>query len=151
MTDSPNKKTFLKGWTGPVWSLLLLRLFIGLRLLLAGIEKFERDLSYSFENYYENMGRLAEGIAGASFLPEALTKPYAHSLGYALILVGVMVLLGIKSKISLILSGLLFLSLSLGLMAVADNEGIVFLGIHVGLTCAALFLVEHSRLVIWKD
>ena len=144
-------KFIFKGWTGLNWAFLLLRLFIGLRLFMAGIEKFESDMSYSFENYYQNMRRMAEGIAGASFLPELLTKPYAYSLGYALILVGAAVLLGIKPRISLVLSGLLFVSLSFGLMTVAENEGIANLGIQIGLTCAALSLVDHSRLVLWKD
>ena len=151
MTNPPIIKTFFKGWTGPVWAFLLLRLFIGLRLFMSGIEKFERDLQYSFENYYENMGRMAEGITGSSFLPLYLTRFYAHSLGYLLILVGATVLLGIKPRISLVFSGLLFISLSFGLMTVAGNEGIAFLGVHVALTCGALFLVEHSRLALWKD
>jgi len=118
---------------------------------MAGIEKFEIDFTYSFESYYENMRRMAEGITGASFLPLYLTKFFAYSLGYALIIVGSAVLLGIKPRISLFLSGLLFVALSFGLMAVSENEGIAFLGIQVGLTCAALLLVEHSRLTLWKD
>ena len=41
---------------------LLLRLFLGLRTLFAGIEKFELKGTYSFANYYENMGKMASGI-----------------------------------------------------------------------------------------
>ncbi len=144
-------KSIFKGWTGPVLAFLLLRFFIGLRLFMSGIEKFETDFTYSFESYYENMRRMADGITGASFLPVYLTRPFAYSLGYALILVGTAVLLGIKPRISLFLSGLLFVALSFGLMAVSENQGVVSLGFQVGLTCAALLLVEHSRVVLWKD
>ena len=38
---------------------LLLRLFLGLRALLAGLEKYESGGTYSFANYAKNMGGMA--------------------------------------------------------------------------------------------
>ena len=64
---------------------LILRLFLGLRALLAGLEKFESGGRYTFEAYYQNMSRMATGITGASFLPLWATKPFALSLGYILL------------------------------------------------------------------
>lgn len=128
---------------------LLLRLFLGLRTLLAGIEKFESKGTYSFANYYENMSRMASGITGASFMPLWLTRNFAHTLGYALIVLGVALLLGVKSRATLILMGLLYVGLSFGLMAVQESEGVAWLAIHVGLIAGALVLVRHDRFALW--
>jgi thiosulfate dehydrogenase [quinone] large subunit len=130
---------------------LLLRLFLGLRLLLAGIEKFESKGTYSFANYYANMGKMAAGITGASFLPLWATRNFAHVLGYALIVLGVALLLGLKTRATLFLSGLLYVGLSFGLMAVQENEGVAWLAIHVGLCAGALALVRHNRFALWPD
>lgn len=128
----------------------LLRLFLGLRTLLAGIEKFEAGGRYSFAQYYQNMGRMAEGITGASFLPLWATKTFALALGYLLILLGGALLLGIKPRLTLFALGLLYTALAFGLMVVQEAEGVAWLGLHVGLIAAALVLVRHSRLVLWR-
>ncbi len=128
----------------------LLRLFLGLRTLLAGIEKFEAGGRYSFAQYYQNMGRMAEGITGASFLPLWATKTFALSLGYLLILLGGALLLGLKPRTTLFALGLLYTALAFGLMVVQEAEGVAWLGIHVGLIAAALVLVRHSRFVLWR-
>lgn len=130
---------------------LLLRLFLGLRTLLAGIEKFESGGKYSFENYYNNMSRMAAGITGASFMPLWMTKNFALSLGYLLIIFGVALLLGLKTRCTLILTGLLYVGLSFGLMAVQESEGVAWLAIHVGLFAGALVLVKHNRFALWAD
>jgi thiosulfate dehydrogenase [quinone] large subunit len=130
---------------------LLLRLFLGLRLLLAGLDKFESKGTYSFANYSTNMSKMSEGITSASFLPLWMTRGFAHSLGYALLLVGAAVLLGLKTRVALFLAGLLFVGLAFGLMAVQENEGVAWLGLHVGLCAGALVLVRHNRLALWPD
>lgn len=124
---------------------LLLRLFLGLRTLLAGVEKFESKGAYSFENYYKTTGRIAEGITGASFLPLWATKTFAHSLGYLLILGGVALLLGIYTRMALFLTGLLYVSLAFGLMAVQEGDGVAWLGMQVLMFAFALVLVRHNR------
>jgi thiosulfate dehydrogenase (quinone) large subunit len=130
---------------------LLLRLFLGLRTLLAGIEKFELKGEYSLGNYYENMGRMAQGITSASFIPLWASRSFAHSLGYALILVGVAILLGVRTRAALFLGGLIYVGLSFGLMAVQESEGVAWIGLHIGLLAAALVLVRHNRFALWKD
>lgn len=130
---------------------LLLRLFLGLRLLLAGLEKFESKGAYSVANYTANMTKMSEGITSASFLPLWMTRAFAHSLGYALLVVGAAVLLGLKSRVSLFLAGLLFVGLSFGLMAVQENQGVAWLATHVGLCAGALALVRHNRFALWPD
>lgn len=153
MTNAPSasRSTLaVPGWEYSA-AFLILRLFLGLRTLLAGIEKWEAKGSYSFANYYENMGRMAQGITGASFLPLWMTKLFAFSIGYALTAIGLAVLLGVKSRISLTLCGLVYVALSFGLMAVQEAEGIAWLAVHIGLIAGALILVRHDRFALWRD
>ena len=131
------------------WAFLLLRLFLGLRTFLEGLEKFERNGRYSFANYYENMKGMAQGITANSFLPLWATRLYADSLGYLLLLLGALLLLGVRSRETLIVAGLLYVSLSFGLMAVQENEGVAWLGMHVIMFVAALVLVRHERFALW--
>lgn len=130
---------------------LLLRLFLGLRTLLAGVEKFESKGTYSLANYSENMTRMAQGITGASFLPLWATKNFAMLLGYILIVLGAALLLGLKTRATLIVTGLVYTGLSFGLMAVQESEGVAWLGIHVALIAAALLLVRYNRFAVWAD
>lgn len=130
---------------------LLLRLFLGLRCLLAGLEKFELAGRYSFENYYKNMGKMAEGITGASFLPLWSTRLFAHSIGYLLLVLGLTLLLGVKTRLALMATGLTYVALSFGLMAVQEGEGVAWLGMHLVMICAALVLVRHNRFAVWPD
>lgn len=145
-SDTPAKANARCEYTA---AFLLLRFFLGLRTLLAGLEKFEGKGAYSFHNYYENMGRMATGITGASFLPLWMTKLFAHSIGYVLIALGVALLLGLKTRAALVLVGATYLGLSFGLMAVQESEGVAWLAIHVGLIAGALVLVRHDRFAIW--
>jgi len=130
---------------------LLLRLFLGLRTLFAGIEKFEGKGSYSFANYSENMGRMAQGITGASFLPLWATRSFALSLGFLLTLLGLALLLGLKTRCTLVLTGLVYASLAFGLMAVQESEGVTLLATHIGLIAGALVLVRHNRFALLPD
>lgn len=148
MNDTPSNLRCRCEYT---YAFLLLRLFLGLRTFLAGIEKWESRGTYSFENYYNNMGRMAEGITGASFLPLWMTKSYAHSLGYILLVLGALLLLGVKTRLTLFVTGLVYVGLSFGMMAVQEGEGIAWLAIHVIMFVGALLLVRHNRFSVWPD
>jgi thiosulfate dehydrogenase (quinone) large subunit len=130
---------------------LLLRLFLGLRTLLAGVEKFEANNSYSFSNYYTNMDRLATGISGASCLPLWAAKSFALPLGYILTVLGVALLLGLKARAVLFFSGLVYVALGFGLMAVQEGEGVAWVGMQVLTSVAALVLVRHNRFALCPD
>jgi thiosulfate dehydrogenase [quinone] large subunit len=129
----------------------LLRLFLGLRTFFAGVEKFEAKGTYSLQNYSDNMTRMAQGITGASFLPLWATKSFALALGYLLIVLGAALLLGLKTRTTLFLTGLVYVGLSFGLMAVQESEGVAWLGIHVAMVAGALTLVRYNRFSIWPD
>jgi thiosulfate dehydrogenase [quinone] large subunit len=149
--NEPNQPGTASGGCEYTWAFLILRLFIGLRTFLEGVEKFELNGTYSFANYYQNMGHMAQGITGASFLPLWVTRDYAHSIGYLLLLLGAALLLGVKTRATLILTGLLYVSLGFGLMAVQENEGVAWIAIYVALIAGALVLVRHNRFAVWPD
>jgi thiosulfate dehydrogenase [quinone] large subunit len=151
VTEIPSNSTNSKSISDASWAFLTLRLFLAIRWLIAGIQKFELNGSYSFANYYENMRRMGSGIAGSTFLPEWMCLPYAYTIGHLMVVLGVMLLLGIKTRIVLLLSSALYISLALGLMAAEEDGGVAWLAIHVGLTAAALLLVRHNRFAITRD
>lgn len=130
---------------------LLLRLFLGLRTLMAGLEKFEANRSYSTENYSANMTRMATGISNNSVIPLWAAKAFALPLGYILVVLGVAVLLGIKSRVSLFITGLLYVGLGFGLMAVQEGEGVAWIGAQVLMFAFALFLARSERFALWGD
>jgi thiosulfate dehydrogenase (quinone) large subunit len=123
---------------------LLLRLFLGLRTLLAGVEKFEANKSYSFSNYSDNMSRMAGGISNNSFIPLWAANVYAYSIGFLLTILGLALLLGVRSRLTLTVTGLVYVSLGFGLMAVQEGEGVAWIGVQVLMFVAALLLVRHE-------
>ncbi|MEZ5277413.1 MAG: hypothetical protein R3F07_13620 [Opitutaceae bacterium] len=151
MTEKDVSTKPIIGWSDATWAFMLIRLFLGFRALIAGIEKFELDGVYSMENYYANMRRMGEGIASSSFLPSWMTLPYAYTLGHLLVVLGILLLLGVKSRLMLILNGLTFLSLSVGLMAVEESGGVAWLAIHVILCAGGLLLVSHNRFALTRN
>ncbi len=152
-TEHTASGSLFKGWTGNAWAFLLLRLWIALNWILQGLHKFESGGTFSVENHKENMTRLAEGMAGASpLLAEWMTKLYTAGLGYEQLLLGVLLLLGVKMRVMLALSGLMFVSLSFGLMSVSsESSDIIPLGMYLLLNAVALMLLRHQKLVLWRD
>ena len=128
----------------------LLRIWVGLRLFFAGLEKFKMgagvDASYSISNYSKKMGMIAETTAEHSFLPGWACKAYALPLGPLLIFVGLACLIGVCTRLSLLAAGLLFVSLAFGLMVLPDDAGALNLGIHVAITAFALCLSRYDWL-----
>ena len=151
MSENPASNNCCNSRLEYTGAFLLLRLWLGLRTLLAGVEKYESSGSYSFENYYKNMERMAQGITSCSFMPLWMTKVYAMSLGYILIVLGLALILGLKSRLSLFVTGLVYVSLSFGLMAVQEAEGTAWLGMHMIMFVAALVLVRYEKLALWAD
>ena len=130
---------------------LILRLFLGLRTLMAGLEKFEANKSYSTANYAENMTRMATGISNNSTIPLWAAKAFALPLGYILTILGLAILLGVKSRATLFITGLVYVGLSFGLMAVQEGEGVAWLAVQVLMFAVALVFVRHNRFAVWGD
>ena len=130
---------------------LLLRLFLGLRTLLAGLEKFEANKTFSFSNYTENMSRMATGISNYSMIPAWAANAFALSLGFLLVGFGAAILLGIKTRAALFLAGLVYVGLGFGLMAVQEGEGVAWIGSQVLMFAVALVFVRHNRYALVAD
>src|SRR5690348_338019 len=159
----------------PCWdftlAFLLLRLWLGVRALLTGIEKFSafktiqkpfvdpvtgmvdssgamievKQKFYSFTNYSAIPQSLKDKFATEPLLPHAATTPFYGVLGPALILLGLMLIIGVGTRISLFIQGLIYIALTIGLILIKQDDGVAWLGIHVALVALALMLVRHNR------
>ncbi len=90
-------------------------------------------------------------FSASPLMPSFMVGPYAAVLGYALIALGLTVLLGICTRVSLFLMGLLYISLTWGFIILEPNmgpsaaAGIAYLGVHMLLIVAALFLADYNK------
>jgi len=154
---------------------LLLRLWLAQRAIVAGLDKFSgtktekqyaldefgnQDLSgamievkqkfYSFASYHGLPEPLAAALRKEPLMPGFLLNIYSATLGYALIALGLALLLGVFTRTVLFLMGLIYISLTLGLMLLNQNDGVAWLGIHVFLVAVALVLASHNRFALTK-
>jgi thiosulfate dehydrogenase [quinone] large subunit len=75
---------------------------------------------------------------------------YDKILGPMLILLGITILLGVASRCSLFILGLLYISLTWGLILIKQDEGVSWLGIHMILVVMGLALAEYNRFAILR-
>ena len=161
--------------TGATWAFLCLRLWLGARTLLAGIEKFSekitvqeplRDASgaadpsgavveiqrkvYGLSHYRAIPESLRTKFLQEPLLPAALTDPFFAALGYALIILGLMLLLGAGTRLSLVLIAVLYTFLTIGLLLIRQEDGVAWLGVHLGLLAFALLLSKHNRFALTR-
>jgi thiosulfate dehydrogenase [quinone] large subunit len=59
-----------------------------------------------------------------------------------------MLLIGLGTRLSLVAQGLLFIALTVGLVLINQDDGVAWLGIHIGLVAAAFLLVQHNRFAV---
>ena len=155
---------------------LVLRLWLGLRALLAGVEKYAsyntiqkplvdpvtgmEDPSgamvevkvkyYALTNYSGIPAPLKDKFANEPLLPHFALHQFDVLLGPALVVTGAMLLLGIGTRLSLFVQGIIYSALMVGLLLIRQDEGISRLGIHVGLVAQALVLAKNNRLCLLK-
>jgi len=115
--------------------------------------------AYALGNYHGVADSLRDAFAQEPLLPTQInlywftipfpiTKIYYACLGPALLLLGVMLLLGVGTRISLFGMGLLYISLTYGLILLGQDGGISWLGIHILMVAMALVLAKHNRLTL---
>lgn len=147
-----------------------LRLWLGIRALLTGLEKYagtvreqvplldefgQPDINgtmvevektvYGFSHYHGLPQSLADKLAAEPLMPAWALSAYGAILGPLLILLGVTLLLGVLPRITLFAMGVVYASLTVGLILLNQDGGIAWLGIHVIMVVAALRLVAHDR------
>jgi thiosulfate dehydrogenase [quinone] large subunit len=155
---------------------LVLRLWLGVRALLAGIEKFgayqsvampvidpatgQPDASgvmvnvnvkhYAFANYSGVPAALKDKFTHEPLLPKFALMAFDHVLGPLVILTGIMLLIGLGTRISLFVQALIYLALTVGLILIDKPDGITYLGVHVALIAFALLLVKNNKFAFLK-
>lgn len=158
------------------YAFLVLRLWLGVRALFAGIQKFSayRSVamplmdpatgqpdasgvmvnvnikSYALANYAGIPAALRDKFAHEPLFPKFVLVAFDRMLGPALILSGIMLLIGLGTRLSLLVQALIYVALTVGLVLIDQSDGVAYLGIHIGLVAAAFVLVEHNRLVVLK-
>ncbi len=154
---------------------VLLRLWLAVRAIQTGIEKFAGSKALANKvvevNGQPNPQGLVEGASVKVYALDAyhgvpaplMTKfqeepmmlkfmlpIYDKVLGPSLILFGLAILLGLCTRVSLLLLGLIYVSLTWGLILIKEDGGVAWLGTHMIMIVMALVLVKHDRLVILK-
>jgi thiosulfate dehydrogenase [quinone] large subunit len=155
---------------------LVLRGWLAVRALLTGIEKFGKYKSmtvpvldpttgqpdssgvmqninvkhYAMENYAGVPAALRDKFAHEPLLPGFAVTLFDHLLGPAFILTGIMLLVGLGTRLSLFVQGLIYIALTVGLILIHQDDGISWLGIHVALVAFALTLAKHNKLALLK-
>jgi thiosulfate dehydrogenase (quinone) large subunit len=153
-----------------------LRLWLGVRALFVGIQKFAAYKSVAVplidpstgqpdaSGVMVNMSVKSYALANYAGIPVGLRDKFAHEplfpkfalvlfdrmLGPAFILTGIMLIIGLGTRLSLLVQALLFVALTIGLVLIDSNDGVAYLGIHIGLVAGAFLLAQHNRFVVLK-
>jgi thiosulfate dehydrogenase [quinone] large subunit len=178
MTDSTGRKLDPGGnvnWDF-TFAFLALRLWLGVRALFVGIQKFAAYRSVATplidpatgqpdaSGVLVNVNVKSYALANYAGIPAALKDKFAHEplfpkfalvafdriLGPAFILTGIMLILGLGTRVSLLIQALLFIALTVGLILIDQNDGVAYLGIHIGLVAGAFMLAGHNRFTVLK-
>ena len=131
---------------------LLLRLFLGLLFVMAFIGKLKTEAgNYSLANLAVVSQSILENFDKNTFLPRLMLVPYCYALPWVEIIVGIALLLGIKTRCALTVFGLTMVSLCFGMLllkqsdVVANNSFYLFLGVF------ALYLSPYNRFSLTRD
>ena len=155
---------------------LILRLWLAVRAIVTGIEKFgayktiQKPLIdpttgmadpsgamvdvkvkfYAITNYHGIPPTLKDKFANEPLLPHPLLAAFDHVLGPLLLLTGIMLLIGLGTRLSLFIQGLIYVAPTIGLILIHQDDGVAWLVIHVALVVIALVLYKHNRFVVLK-
>ncbi len=134
---------------GEAWACLLLRLWVGMRLLFAGLTKWKSGANeFKAEAMKKKMEAISEMMATNTPMSREMTDAYANMLPYALVAAGALIIVGLFTRLSLIVGGFLFLSLAFGLMLLPDDTEAVFRGIEIALVAGALMMSKYNILAV---
>ena len=139
---------------GEAWACFFLRMWIGMRLLFAGLTKWKgkNEETGEWEFATENGKYVMENITGVmkanTPISEKMLENYATFLPWALVITGAWVIIGLFTRISLIAAGAVILSLSFGLMLLPDDVDVVRRGVELVVIALALMTVKHNILAV---
>ena len=158
-----------------IFSSILLRLWLGVRAFQTGLEKYagqkasnseveaggeatglyagSTEKAYSMDFYKGVPDAWAGQLQDQPLMIGFMYKLFDKALGPVLILMGLTILLGVGSRISLMAQGLLYVGLTWGLILIGGPQGAAGaaqLGVHIVLIVMALHFIKHDRFVILK-
>ena len=155
---------------------LLLRGWLAVRAIVTGIEKFSafqtiqkplidpttgmedpsgamvevKTKVYAITNYAGIPPSLKDRFANEPLLPHPLLVMFDYMLGPLLLITGLMLLVGLGTRLSLFAQGLLYVVLTVGLILIRQDDGVAWLGIHVALVAFALVLAKYNQFALLK-
>lgn len=126
---------------------LLLRLFLAVRFIHAFYGKATNDLGQfdliHLSQFYEST------MAGfGKLLPQFALVPYVYALPWLELLLGLALLFGFKTRWSLFLTGLTYISLAFGMMLMKNYDTVGMIMMHVLMTAIALKWVSYNALCL---
>ena len=138
------------------FAFLALRFWLGVRALFVGIQKYAAYKSVAMplidpstgqpdaSGVMVNVSVKSYALANYAGIPVGLRDKFAHDPlfpKFALTLFDRML------GPAFILTGLMLI---IGLVLIDANDGVAYLGIHIGLVAAAFMLVQHNRFAVLK-
>lgn len=115
-----------------------------------GLTEVSKVKEYAMTHYHGVPGALMEKFTKEPLMIKKFLPLYDKMLGPALIILGLTILLGIASRTSLFLLGLLYITLTWGLILLGADDGVSWLGIHMVMIVMALALAKHNCLCVFK-
>lgn len=173
MTD-PSPSTTSSNDLGFTYGFWVLRIWLSVRAIVTGIEKYAGTSSSTAlvdvagePNAYgltESVSIKSYGLEFYQGVPQALYAKFSKEplipefslflfnavLGPALIILGLTLLLGIATRTTLFLMGLMYTSLTVGLILIKQDAGIAWLATHILLVVMALFAAQYNRFELFK-
>lgn len=160
-------------YTFAFWAL---RLWLGFRALFVGVQKYaaykataiplidpttgQPDASgvmvnisvksYALANYAGIPVGLRDKFAHEPLFPAFVLTVFDKTLGPLFILTGIMLIIGLGTRVSLLIQGALFVALTVGLVLIDQNDGVAWLGIHIGLVAGAFLLARYNRFAVLR-
>ncbi len=170
-----SKENICSNDLGYTLGILLLRFWLAVRAFQTGIEKFAGSGKpvdstvlvdgapntygltettaakvYAMSNYKGVPAPLYDKFINEPLIPEFALNIYNVVLGPALIILGISLFLGIATRFSLFLMGLIYTSLTFGLILIKQDAGIAWLGVHIIMIVMALALAKYNKFAILK-
>ncbi len=152
---------------GMMFAFLLLRLWLGVRAFMTGVEKFAGKVTesagveaggeptglteevtkkvYGFSHYNGVPAPLYEKFKDEPFIPGFALSIYDFLLGPILLALGITLLLGVATRTTLLAMGVLYTSLTVGLILLNEAGGVAWLGTHIILIVLALMHAKHNK------
>lgn len=151
---------------------IILRLFMGFRLTLSGLEKLGFWVgkgstplgdALAMKAYAgpggwaanEGLGdgrayNIAKPMLDYTNLHPKLVQAFILPLPYFMLVAGLLILLGLLNRFAWWFAGFIWFSLAFGQMLLPDENWVVALGLYVFMCAFALVIIDHNRLRITK-